>query len=162
MQVEESLHSLLQRIGQASAPFVRPWAETLVKSTSEFANATLNINTNCQMLIIVKESEALKRLPRFGTRDTKPPRYCRYRKRYILYGAYCFTGTIRKESSSNQHLFLLFSIFCFPSSIDTSFQISLDNDSWRMVLRADIRARDNIFLNLINSYVEQVHDERFI
>lgn len=69
MQVEESLHPFLQRIGQASAPFVRPWAETLVKSTSEFANATLNINTNCQMPIIVKESEALKRLPRFGTRD---------------------------------------------------------------------------------------------
>jgi hypothetical protein len=43
MQVEEGLHQILQRIGQASAPFIRPWAETFIKSTPEFANATLNI-----------------------------------------------------------------------------------------------------------------------
>lgn len=73
VQVEEGLHPFLQRIGQASAPFVRPWAETLVKSTSEFANATLNININCQIPIIVKESEALKRLSRSGTRGRRPP-----------------------------------------------------------------------------------------
>lgn len=61
VQVEESLHPFLQRIGQASAPFVRPWAETLVKSTPEFANATLNVNTNCQMPIIVEDTASRKK-----------------------------------------------------------------------------------------------------
>lgn len=70
VQVEEGLHPFLQRIGQASAPFVRPWAETLVKSTPEFANATLNVNTNCQMPIIVEDE---KKAPAFGARDAKPP-----------------------------------------------------------------------------------------
>lgn len=115
VQVEESLHPFLQRIGQASAPFVRPWAETLVKSTSEFANATLNINTNCQMPIIVNESEALKRLPRFGTRDAKPPRYCRVvaKALYIYPTGYHFTGTTRKKAKlikKTSTFFLLFSI----------------------------------------------------